>query len=48
MREAFDADRIIYEEEIATLRKTIDGLCMVLWWWCVCAAYLKRCRGRQG
>ncbi|CAI8023275.1 Rab GTPase-binding effector protein 1 [Geodia barretti] len=25
MREAFDADRIIYEEEIATLRKTIDG-----------------------
>jgi predicted nucleic acid-binding Zn-ribbon protein len=25
MREAFDADRIIYEEEIATLRRIIDG-----------------------
>ena len=38
MREAFDADRIIYEEEIATLRRIIDGLCMVLWW-CVCSLF---------
>ena len=29
-REAFDADRIKYEEEIASLRSTIDGLCCVV------------------
>lgn len=34
-REAFDADRIKYEEEIASLRRILDGM---LWSvsWCVC------------
>ena len=32
-REAFDVDRVKYEEEIASLRRIIDGVCVCV---CVC------------